>query len=205
MAYLKGSLVSYESRVAAGAPTVVAFQYNPVTITRTLRLESSGVAAGGSPLDARQKPVEDYSMELQFDATDGLENGPLLAPLTSTLGIAPRLAALEMLMEPIDAPAPRVSPGGGQPVPPKRLPFVLFLWGGQRVTPVQLTTLTITETAFDELLNPIQASAQVAFRVIRKDDLPQGDTLARGAADYYDALRRSKALAQIAQVGELGG
>lgn len=204
MAYLKGSLVSYESRVAAGAPTVVAFQYNPLTITRTLRLEASGTA-GGSPLEARQKPVEDYSMELQFDATDGLEKGPLPAPLTATLGIAPRLAALEMLMQPIDAPAPRVAPGGGQPVPPKRLPFVLFLWGGQRVTPVQLTTLTITETAFDELLNPIQASAQVAFRVIRKDELPDGDTHARGAADYYDALRRRTALAQIAQVGELGG
>jgi hypothetical protein len=204
MAYVKGVLASFESRVAAGAPTLVAFQYNPVTITRTLKLEAVG-QPGASPLEVRQKPVEDYSMELQFDATDGLENGPLLSPLTTTLGIAPRLAALEMLMEPIDAPAPGVSPGEGQPVPPKRLPFVLFVWGGQRVTPVQLTTLTITESAFDELLNPIQASAQISFRVIRKDELPKGDTLARGAADYYEALRRHKALAQVAQVGELGG
>jgi hypothetical protein len=92
-----------------------------------------------------------------------------------------------------------------QPVPPQRLPLALLLWGGQRVAPVQLTTLTITETAFDELLNPIQASAQLAFRVIRKAELPAGDTLACGAADYYEALRRSKALAQVAQVGELGG
>ena len=53
--------------------------------------------------------------------------------------------------------------GGGATIPAGRLPLVFFIWGPARITPVRLTSLTITETAFDELLNPIHASADLGF------------------------------------------
>lgn len=204
MTLLKGQLVSYESRVALGAPTIVAFQYNPTTITRVLRIEAVA-EAGSDPTKTVKKPVEEYTFELQLDATDGLERGPLLAPITAALGISPRIAALEMLMEPVANKAPGGALTEGGKTTPRRLPFVLLLWGAQRVTPIQLTSLTITESAFDDLLNPIQATAQLQFRAIREDDLPDNDALARGAARYYASLRTKAALVQLAQVGELSG
>ena len=57
--------------------------------------------------------------------------------------------------------------GGGAAIPAGRLPLVLFIWGPTRITPVRLKSLTIHETAFDELLNPIHASADLGFTVLR--------------------------------------
>ncbi len=68
---------------------------------------------------------------------------------------------------------------------------------------MRLKSLTIRETAFDELLNPIHATADIGFTVLRTSDLGKDDTLARAAATYYQAAREVKAVLQLPQLVEL--
>ena len=63
--------------------------------------------------------------------------------------------------------------------------------------------LSIHETAFDDLLNPIQATADLGLTVLRKEDLGADDTVARAAADFYKAAREVKAVLALPQTIEL--
>ena len=54
---------------------------------------------------------------------------------------------------------------------PMEGPFILFVWGPQRVLPVRLTSLSITEEAYDPLLNPIRAKAELSLSVLSYHDL----------------------------------
>jgi hypothetical protein len=42
----------------------------------------------------------------------------------------------------------------------------LFIWGRARVLPVRLTNFSVTELAFDQQLNPIQARVELGMRVL---------------------------------------
>lgn len=208
MALIKGVLASFDDPLLGVVPTVVTFQYNPSEVTRVLSTEGGegGTPPPGAARNAARPAPEDYSVKLELDATDGLEAG---GPLTAAFGIAPRLAAIEMLMQPVNSEllgGLRGGPlgGGGAKVPASQLPLVLFVWGPGRVTPVRLKSLTIHETAFDELLNPIHASADLGFTVLRVSDLGKDDKIARAAASYYQGSREAKAVLQLPQMAELG-
>jgi hypothetical protein len=210
MALIKGILASFDDPLLGVVPTVVVFQYNPDQVTRVFRDESGTETAkptGGALNVARPAP-EEYTLSLELDATDGLEKG---GPLTSLFGISPRIAAIEMLMQPVGSSllgglaGKLLGTGGGSAVPAGRLPLTLMIWGPARVTPVRLTSLTVRETAFDELLNPIHATADIGLRVLRSADLAADQTIARAAADYYQGLREAKAVLQLPQMIELGG
>ncbi|HXV34578.1 MAG TPA: hypothetical protein VD769_11260 [Gaiellaceae bacterium] len=208
MALIKGLLAAFPDSLLGGLPTILIFQYNPTEVTRVFTVQASetGKQPSGTALNVVGPAPEDYSVKLEFDATDGLERG---GPLTTAFGISPRLAALEMLMQPVgssllgDLAGALLGGGGGAAVPPTKLPLTLFMWGPGRITPVRLKSLTITETAFDELLNPIHASADLSFTVLREADLGKGDTFARAAAKYYQGSREVKAVLQLAQIPEL--
>jgi hypothetical protein len=208
VALIKGILASFDDPLLGIVPTVVMFQYNPVDVTRTFRSESEpGAGGGGAALNAANPALEDYTIKLELDATDGLERG---GPLTTAFGISPRLAALEMLMQPIGSSllgglAGGLLGGGGATVPAGKLPLVLFIWGPTRITPVRLKSLTIHETSFDELLNPIHATADLGFTVLRTVDLAKDDTIARAAATFYQGAREVKAVLQLPQLLELAG
>jgi hypothetical protein len=113
-----------------------------------------------------------------------------------------------MLMQPVGA-SPLAAlvggllSGGGSNIPASRVPLVFMAWGPTRVAPVTFDSLTITETGFDELLNPIHASAQVGLTVMRPDDVDRADVFAQAAAVYYQAAREVKALLSIPQTAEL--
>jgi hypothetical protein len=81
---------------------------------------------------------------------------------------------------------------------------VLFIWGPTRITPVRLKSLSIHETAFDELLNPIHASADLGFTVLRPTDLGKDDTFAKAAATFYQGAREVKAVLSLPQLVETG-
>jgi hypothetical protein len=208
VALIKGILASFDDPLLGVVPTVVMFQYNPVDVTRTFRSESGGGTSSGgagAALNAANPAQEDYTIKLELDATDGLERG---GPLTTAFGIAPRLAALEMLMQPVGSSllgglVGGLLGGGGAAVPAGKLPLILFIWGPTRVTPVRLKSLTIHETSFDELLNPIHATADLGFTVLRTVDLGKDDTVARAAASFYQGAREVKAVLQLPQLLEL--
>jgi hypothetical protein len=217
VALIKGVLASFSEPLLGIVPTLVPFQYNPEEVTRVFRTEgsagagsTSARAAGGSALNASRPAPEDYSLKLELDATDGLEKG---GPLTTAFGISPRIAAIEMLMQPVGssllgglagALSGGLIGGGGAAVPAGRLPLVLFVWGPTRITPVRLKSLTVRETAFDELLNPIHATADLGFTVLRPTDLGKDDTVAKAAATYYQGAREVKAVLSLPQLLETG-
>ena len=168
MALIKGILASLDDPLLGIVPTIVPFQYNPTQVTRVFGTEGgAGEAASGSAgsaLSAARPAPEDYTVNLELDATDGLEKG---GPLTTTLGISPRLAAIEMLMQPVGssllgelagAVTGGLIGGGKATIPAGRLPLVFFIWGPARITPI--TSSAASETDRARNLEVIPASAQ---------------------------------------------
>jgi hypothetical protein len=167
---LKGALVSVDPLTPI--PNVIIFQYNPDTLTRTLKPRSAG---GGSARAEAQlltgPPEETIKVDVEIDATDQLEQQN---PIASTLGIYPQLSALEMLNYPKSALAitntALLATGIIEIVPPTA-PLTLFIWGPQRILPVLVTDCSITEEAHDPALNPIRAKVDLGLRVLSYNDL----------------------------------
>jgi len=154
-------------------PNIIVFQYNPETLSRTLSPwrppveKEADLAASNTaqPFD----PGETFTITLELDATDALEEGNPIATLT---GVADRIAALEMLLYPVDdkgSPLGKAlgSLGGlSQYVPRGRVPVVLFVWGPGRIVPVRLTSFSVDELAFSPTLYPLQAKVTVGLEVL---------------------------------------
>jgi hypothetical protein len=154
---------------------VIALQYNPDTLSRTVQLQSTG-ADGGNRSEAlrlRGAAVETISFDAEIDATDALED-PDGNPTAAEVGIHPQLAALEALAHPRVAALTEndaLAAAGMLEILPLESPLTVFVWSKQRVVPVRLTELRITEEAFDTSLNPIRAKVSIGVRVLSVDDL----------------------------------
>jgi len=154
--------------------SVIVFQYNPDSLTRTLQAQTTGSQGGDRSEALRLKgaPVETITVNIEIDATDQLEKSD---PLATSLGIYPQLSALEMLIYPksalVIANTVLLAVGTIEIIPPAA-PFTLFIWGPKRVVPVRLTTFTITEEAYDVSLNPIRAKVALGLRVLSYNDFP---------------------------------
>jgi hypothetical protein len=61
---------------------------------------------------------------------------------------------------------------GNIEIVPPEAPLTLFVWGPGRVLPVRLTSFSITEQAYDGLLNPIRAEVDLSLMVLSYHDLP---------------------------------
>ena len=80
---------------------IIALQYNPDTLTRSLQVQSMGDSANRSEaLRLKGPAIETIKLDAEIDATDQLELGE--APATDA-GIHPQLAALEMIVYPTSA------------------------------------------------------------------------------------------------------
>jgi hypothetical protein len=172
-------------------------QYNPDTLTRSYQVQGAGGEGGGEraqPFRLKGPAIETIKVEAEIDATDQLQF-PDQNPNAVAHGIAPQLAALEALVNPsseellaLDALA---SSGTLEIVPPDA-PLVVFVWSRNRVQPVRVTDLSITEEAFDPALNPIRAKVSLGLRVMSTDDLGYAH---RGGALFINHLRAREALA----------
>ena len=155
-------------------PSVILFQYNPDTLTRTLQAQTVGEGSADRSEAMRLKgaPTETIKLDVEIDATDQLETA---AATAVGLGIYPQLSALEVLIYPesslVITNALLMSLGTIEVIPPLA-PFTLFIWGPQRVLPVRLTDFSITEEAHDVNLNPIRAKVSLGLRVLTYNDLP---------------------------------
>lgn len=155
---------------------IVVFQYNPDSVTRTLRPRSpSGGAAAADAHRTWGAPQETITMTVELDATDGLETKD---PITSRLGVLPQVSALELLLYPSVAQV-IVNTGlllaGTIEVLPPENPLTILVFGPGRAVPVTVESLTITEQAFDVALTPIRASVELEVRVLTYSDLPASD------------------------------
>lgn len=202
---MKGALVKLDTGATAGIPVVVLFQFNPETLRHTLSHAPAGPErpgqAGSSALAVAGEPGETFSFTLSMDIDDPLSGpSPGAGLVSSAAGIYPRLAALEALLYPPN-PEPRAKAGDGRDAPTAQLPAVLFVWGGARILPVRITSLSVTETLFDAALNPTHAEAQVDLRVLTPSDFdslpPAVSKFANLAYEYTRTLRNGMVAANL--------
>lgn len=198
---LKGAIVGLDPFNPLAS--IVIFQYNPDSMTRTLHARTVATDASQSEvLRLKGPPEETIRFDVEVDATDQMERGD---PLVGAFGIAPALASLEMLLYPksalVIANEVLANLGVIEVIPPEA-PLTLLIWGLKRVVPVRLTDFTITEEAFDPSLNPIRAKVGLSLRVLNYDDL---GLLSVGGALFMAHQVIKEVMATLAGVGAIAG
>jgi hypothetical protein len=170
---IRGGLVLIDPASSA-VQRIIALQYNPDTITRTLQPQSIPDTGDRSEaLRLKGPPIETIKLEAEIDAADQLEQ-PDRNPNTIEFGIFPQLAALETIVYPTSAQLQAnnaLAQSGTLEIIPMQAPLTLFVWSKSRIVPVRLTDFSVTEEAFDTALNPIRAKISLGMRVLTVDDL----------------------------------
>ena len=182
---------------------VLAMQYNPDTLTRTLQPQAIADAQDRSQaLRLKGAPIETIKVDAEMDATDQLE-APGQNPSAVQYGLTPQLAALETLLYPASGQLianNQLQAVGTLEITPVESPLTLFVWSSQRVVPVRITDLSVTEEAFDPQLNPIRARVSLSMRVLTVDDLGFDH---KGGALYMTYQQAKERLAQLAPASSL--
>jgi hypothetical protein len=190
---LKGGLVLIDPDTAA-IVRVIALQYYPDTLSRTLQAQAGGAEGGdrSEPLRLKGPAVETIKIEAEIDALDPLDVG---VESTGATGIHPQLAALELLVYPTSdqlQASGRLARNGTLEIAPVEAPLTLFVWSKHRILPVRLTEFSITEEAFDAGLNPIRAKVSLGMRVLSVSDLGFDH---KGGGLFMGYLQQKEALA----------
>src|SRR5271169_3838109 len=150
----KGAIVSLDPTLGVPLGTI-AVQYNPESITRSLKPQTVGDEPDRTEIfRLKGPPLETIKCTVEIDATDQLAASN---PSTLAFGIQPQLAALELLVYPSSAVLIAnevLSYLGTIEILPMQSALTLFVWSKTRVTPVLITAIDITEEAFDPQLNP---------------------------------------------------
>lgn len=208
MAALKGAFLNFGAGLLGGLPNIVVFQFNPGQVTRTPAIAQQprpcGPTGKSNSLEQPCQPAETISFSLRLDASEQLAQSN---PIAASSGILPTLSALELLMVPrsqlsIDLSALSGAPGSHQ-TPPTTLPTVLFFWGPFRLLPVTVNSLSITETEYDTLLNPVRADISVSLQVLQEAQLT-GDKIGMGAYNYSQGVKEVMAALNLANAAQFG-
>jgi hypothetical protein len=202
---LKGGIVLLDPERFTVLPRgIIALQYNPDTLTRTLKIK--GAEEGGDRSEALRltgPPVETIKLDAEIDAADQLEQ-PDQNQATVQHGIFPQLAVLETIVYPTSASLQSnfaLAQQGTLEIMPMLAPFTLFVWSASRIAPVRITELSITEEAFDPALNPIRAKVSLGLRVLTVDDLSLAD---KSGGLYITYQQQKESLAQLFKGGTFG-
>jgi len=183
---------------------IIALQFNPETLTRTLQVQSVQ-GEGGDRMEALRltgPPVETIKLDAEIDATEQLEfPGENLTAAVS--GIHPQLAALETIVYPSSSRIQQnnsLAQVGTLEIIPAQSFLTLFVWSASRILPVRLTEISITEEMFDKSLNPIRAKVSLGMRVLTVNDLNFSH---RGNNLFMIHHQLKERLAQLNQAGAL--
>jgi hypothetical protein len=193
---LKGGIVLIDPTTGA-VLRIIALQYNPDTMTRTLQVQAVG--SEGDRLEAlrlKGPPNETIKLDAEIDATDQLEF-PDENRTTTQLGIFPQLAALETIVYPTSVQLEAtntLAQSGSLEISPAEAPLSLFIWSKKRILPVRITDFSITEEAFDVALNPIRAKVSLGMRVLTVNDLGFSH---KGGNLFMVYLKNKELLAQL--------
>lgn len=201
---LKGGIVLADPNTLT-VQRVIALQYNPGTLSRSLQVQ--GVGEGGNRSEVLRltgPPIETINLEAEIDAADQLE----VADATATRhGIHPQLAALEMIIYPASSQIlenNRLAQRGTLEIAPMESSLTLFVWSKNRIQPVRLTELSITEEAFDPNLNPIRAKVSLGMRVLNINDLGFDHKGGSLFMNYHELKERLADMSQSAELNTLG-
>lgn len=200
---LKGAIIGVD--LFNPLASVILFQYNPETLTRSLTARTPERPQGQPGAQTEQMrlagpPDETIQLEVEIDATDQLEEADLPA---TTMGVYPALASLEMLLYPKALAVitnNALLQGGIKEVSAPKAPLTLFVWGFKRVLPVRISSFSITEQAFDPALNPIRASVSLSMTVLNYQDL---GLLTPGGALFMAHQVAKEAMATINGLGNV--
>ena len=201
--HLRGGVVLLEPGSGA-VLRVIALQYNPTTLSRSLQPQWYEPAQGDQLVNRHRlkgPPVETINMEAEIDAADQLEF-PQQNETTATYGIHPQLAALETIVYPASAQLEsnnQLQSAGTLEIVPMEAPLTVFVWSKSRIAPVRLTEFSISEEFFDTRLNPIRAKVTLGMRVLSVDDLGFRH---RGSSIYMRYHQQKERLARMAQRGD---
>jgi hypothetical protein len=224
---LKGAFIRLDETGIGAVPQLVIFQYNPESMTRKFKPYVKPADKEADKRDSTDRaapydPEEEMDVVIYLDASDDLDQGQG-HPQAVVIGVADRVAALEMLMYPstdvgllssaVNAIAGALGATGGKEVPVNpEVPVVLLAWGPGRIVPVKITSFTVEEQAFNSALYPIRAKVTVGVKVLtedyftskartKSDTLTPAESLARTA--YQVALKQKKTLAAANVTGNL--
>lgn len=207
---IKGALIEYGSDFLGPLPNVVVFQYNVEELDRRFAIQRRET---DETVPARQTevhsafaaPVESFTLTLKFDAADDLDADD---PVATVFGVGPQLAALEKMANPagtgalfgavMDAVGALVgaATGATRPIPPERLPRLLFVAGPTRALPVQIASLSIRETLFDTELQPIRAEVSIGLEVVTFPP-DSDDVIGQGALEYQKTVKDAQAVLNL--------
>lgn len=198
---LKGGIAVIDP-VSAQVRRIIALQYNPDSLTRTLQVQGAGGDEGNRSEAMRFKgpAVETFKLEAEIDAADQLEFPDQHRAVVEN-GIHPQLAMLESLIYPTSnqlLDRNTMAQSGTLEIAPMEAPLALFIWSRHRIVPVRVTDFSVTEEAFDPSLNPIRAKVSIGLRVLSVDDLGFAH---KGGGLFMSYLQAKERLAGKAQAG----
>ncbi len=200
---LKGGIVLIDPTTSA-VLRIIALQYNPDTLSRTLQVKGMGESSDHSEaLRLKGPAVETIKLDAEIDATDQLEFPDQNAAVIEH-GISPQLAVLETIIYPTTTQLQSnnsLAHAGTLEIVPMEAPLTLFVWSKNRILPVRLTDFSITEEAFDVNLNPIRAKVSLGMRVLSVDDLGFSH---KGGSLFMSYLQTKEQLAKSAKAGTFG-
>lgn len=199
---LKGAIIGMD--LFNPLASIIIFQYNPDTMTRTLTAQttSSESADKGEALRLKGPPRETIKVDIEIDAADQLETADAIA---TTIGLHPTLASLEMLLYPKAASMIAndvLAAAGVIETIPVEAPLTLFVWGAMRTLPVRIDEFSITEEAFDTILNPIRAKVSLSLQVLNYQDLGLASV---GGALFMVHQIAKEVMATISGVSSIAG
>jgi hypothetical protein len=177
----KGAIIalrhSSKGAILDSDTTTFIFQYNPEMLTRTISsLNGEEISLDEVKNRDANSIVELITLNLELDAANQLEQPNQHRDVIED-GLHPALAALESIM---------YSQSKTKTQTP---PVVLFLWGSNRIIPVWLDSLKVTEEAFDPNLNPIRVKIELSMRLRNLSEFKRGTLGYAICASHLDHRR----------------